>query len=386
MRTRIRRPLSAEERAELWTRWRQGESVAQIARELGRRKGHVHAVLGKCGGISPCERKRADRALTLAHREEISRGICAGLPMRQIAAAIGKAPSTLTREIKRNGGRETYRAVQADQAAWERARRPKVWLLERNPRLCRRVAQGLAQQWSPEQIAQRLAEDFPNDDSMRVSHETIYRSLFVQTRGVLKKELLQHLRSGRKLRHSRKASSRGQGRGQIVDAISIRERPAEAEDRAVPGHWEGDLISGKNNSHIATLVERQSRYVLLVKVSSKETAPVIKALSRKIKTLPKALRRSLTWDGGKEMAAHKDFTIATDVQVYICDPHSPWQRGSNENTNGLLRQYFPKGTDLSVHSQAHLDFVAKRLNGRPRETLKFRTPAEKLSETVASIG
>jgi IS30 family transposase len=248
------------------------------------------------------------------------------------------------------------------------------------------VAQGLRRQWSPEQISRRLVEDFQNDHSMRVSHETIYRTLFVQTRGALKKELLQHLRSGRKLRHSRKASTRGQGRGRIVDAVSIRERPAEVEDRAVPGHWEGDLISGKNNSHILTLVERQSRYVLLAKVPSKETKPVIKALSRKIRTLPKALRRSLTWDGGKEMANHKDFTIATDVQVYICDPHSPWQRGSNENTNGLLRQYFPKGTDLSVHSQAHLNFVASRLNGRPRETLKFRTPAEKLSEIVASIG
>ena len=386
MSARIRRPLRVEERAELWARWRRGETVTQIARELGRWKRHVRGVLEQRGGICPAERKRADRALTLAHREEISRGICAGCTAAHIAAAIGKSPSSVTREIKRNGGREAYRAVEAEGAAWKRACRPKACLLQRNWRVCRRVAQGLRQQWSPEQIARRLVEDFPSDHSMRVSHETIYRTLFVQTRGALKKELLQHLRSGRKLRHSRKASTKGQGRGQIVDALSIRERPAEVEDRAVPGHWEGDLISGKNNSHIATLVERHSRYVLLAKVPSKETAPVIKALSRKIKTLPKALRRSLTWDGGKEMANHKDFTIATDVQVYICDPHSPWQRGSNENTNGLLRQYFPRGTDLSVHTQAHLDFVAKRLNGRPRETLKFRTPAEKLSELVASTG
>lgn len=383
---RIRRRVCAVERAEIWSRWRGGETVAQIARELRRDPPHVRGLLRRGGGIYLPERKRADRTLTLAHREEISRGICAGCTAARIAGAIGKSTSTVTREIKRNGGRKAYRAVEADDAAWKRARRPKACVLQRNRRLCRRVAQGLRRQWSPEQISRRLVEDFQNDHSMRVSHETIYRTLFVQTRGALKKELLQHLRSGRKLRHSRKASTRGQGRGRIVDAVSIRERPAEVEDRAVPGHWEGDLISGKNNSHILTLVERQSRYVLLAKVPSKETKPVIKALSRKIRTLPKALRRSLTWDGGKEMANHKDFTIATDVQVYICDPHSPWQRGSNENTNGLLRQYFPKGTDLSVHSQAHLNFVASRLNGRPRETLNFRTPAEKLSEIVASIG
>lgn len=384
MSARVRRPLCAEERAEIWARWRQGENATQIARELGRWQNHVRVVLSEHGGISPPVRKRAERALSLGHREEISRGICAGCTASQIAARIGKATSTVTREIERNGGWQAYRAVQADQATWQRARRPKACKLQQHPRLCRHVAQGLKQRWSPQQIAQRLVEEFPNDHSMRVSHETIYRTLFVQTRGALKKELLQHLRTARKLRHSRKANNKGQGRGRIVDAISIRQRPAEIEDRAVPGHWEGDLISGKNNSHIATLVERQTRYVLLAKVPSKETAAVIKALSRKIKTLPKALRRSLTWDGGKEMANHKDFTIATDVKVYICDPHSPWQRGSNENTNGLLRQYFPKGTDLSVHSQAHLNFVAKQLNGRPRETLKFRTPAEKLSEIVAS--
>jgi IS30 family transposase len=282
MGSRIRRPLHAEERAELWARWRGGETVAQIARELGRWQWHVRGVLEKRGGISPAARRRAARALTLAHREEISRGICAGRGAAQIAVTIGKATSTVAREIKRNGGREAYRAVAADRAAWERACRPKGCVLQRNRRLCARVAQGLKQQWSPEQIARRLVEDFPNDHSMRVSHETIYRTLFVQTRGALKKELLQHLRSGRKLRHSRKASTKGQGRGQIVDAVSIRERPAAVEERAVPGHWEGDLISGKNNSHIATLVERQSRYVLLAKVPSKETAPVIKALSRKI--------------------------------------------------------------------------------------------------------
>ena len=377
------RRLSLGQRAELWRRWRAGESVREIARALGRTRCGLQHTLEKHGGYAPAVRKRAEVQLTLAQREEISRGISAALSARRIAARIGKDPSTVSREIKRNGGRCAYRAAPAEAATWRRARRPKRCLLQAHPRLCRYVARGLCRQWSPEQIAQRLEQHYPDNHSMRVSHETIYRSLFVQSRGVLKKELTQHLRSGRKLRHACGASNKGQGRGQVVDAISISERPAEAQDRAVPGHWEGDLLSGKANSHIATLVERHSRFVMLVKVPSKETAPVVKALIRKIKTLPGALRRSLTWDRGKEMANHKQFTVATNVQVYFCDPHSPWQRGSNENTNGLLRQYFPKGTDLSVHSQAHLDVIANRLNQRPRETLQFRTPAEKLSETVA---
>lgn len=380
-----RQRLATAEQVELWRRWQAGESVNAIARALSRWPSVVRRVLKKRGGYAAAERTRADDRLTLAQREEISRGISAQLPARRIAAQIGKAPSTVTREIRRNGGRCAYRAMPADAAAWQRARRPKRCLLQQHRGLCRYVAQGLRNQWSPEQIAQRVEQDHPNDHSMRVSHETIYRSLFVQARGVLRKELTQHLRSKRKLRHAQQASHKGQGRGQIVDAISISERPAEAQDRAVPGHWEGDLVSGKANSHIATLVERHSRFVMLVKVPSKESAAVVKALTRKIKTLPRALRRSLTWDRGKEMANHKQFTVATDVQVYFCDPRSPWQRGSNENTNGLLRQYFPKGTDLSVHSQAHLDVIAKRLNQRPRETLKFRTPAEKLSESVALI-
>jgi IS30 family transposase len=377
------RRLTPTQRGELWARWRAGESAGEIARALGRTRGGVRRTLERQGGYTPGVRRRTEVQLTLAQREEISRGISAELSARSIAAQIGKNHSTVSREIKRNGGRCAYRATPAEAATWRRARRPKRCLLQEHPRLCRYVARGLRQQWSPEQIAQRLEQHYPDDHSMRVSHETIYRTLFVQSRGVLRKELTEHLRSGRKLRHARGASNTGQGRGQIVDAISIRERPAEAHDRAVPGHWEGDLLSGKANSHIATLVERHSRFVMLVKVPSKQTAPVVKALTRKIKTLPGALRRSLTWDRGKEMANHKQFTVATDVQVYFCDPHSPWQRGSNENTNGLLRQYFPKGTDLSVHSQAHLDVIAKRLNQRPRETLQFRTPAEKLSETVA---
>lgn len=304
--------------------------------------------------------------------------------MRQIAARLGRAPSTISREIRRHGGRSKYRAVRADRRARQRARRPKCGKLAQHPRLRKAVIDGLMQNWSPKQIARRLPKQFPRAHSMRVSHETIYRSLFIQARGELKKQLLEHLRSGRALRRGRSASAKGRGHGQIVGAVSIRQRPAEVEDRAVPGHWEGDLLSGSNNSHIVTLVERHSRYLMLAKVPSRQSADVVKILSKKIGRLPAELRRSLTWDRGAEMANHQDFTIATDVQVYFCDPHSPWQRGSNENTNGLLRQYFPKGTDLSVHSQAHLDKVAIQMNGRPRETLDFDTPAERFNASVAS--
>lgn len=375
--------LSTAEHVKLWTQWREGRSAGEIARHLCRGRHAIQCVVERHGGTPPPERQRAGDRLTLSQREEISRGLSAGESARGIAGRIGKHHSTISREINRNGGRGAYRAAAAEQAAWQRALRPKSCLLRQRPRLCTYVVRALQRRWSPQQIAARLERQYRHDHSMRVSHETIYRTLFVQSRGALKKELTQYLRSGRKVRHARKASNKGQGRGKIVDAVSIRERPAEAQDRAVPGHWEGDLISGKANSHIATLAERHSRYVMLVKVPSKETVPVVEALSKKMKKLPVELRRSLTWDGGKEMASHKAFTIATDMQVYFCDPSSPWQRGSNENTNGLLRQYFPKGTDLSVYSQAQLNAVARELNQRPRETLDFLTPAEKLAETVA---
>jgi IS30 family transposase len=377
------RRLSTAEHAKLWTQWREGLSAGEIARQLCRGRNAIQCIVQHHGGSAPAERTRAADRLSLAQREEISRGISTGLSARDIGRSLGKHHSTISREIRRNGGRGTYRAATAERAAWHRALRPKSCLLRQRPRLCSYVVRGLERRWSPQQIAARLEREYRHNQSMRVSHETIYRTLFVQSRGALRKELTQYLRSGRKVRHVRKASNKGQGRGQIVDAVSIRERPAEADDRAVPGHWEGDLISGKGNSHIATLAERHSRYVMLVKVPSKETAPVVAALSKKMKKLPVELRRSLTWDGGKEMASHKAFTIATDIQVYFCDPKSPWQRGSNENTNGLLRQYFPKGTDLSVYSQAQLNAVARELNQRPRETLDFLTPAEKLAETVA---
>jgi len=378
--------LSAQEKAELWGRWKAGETVAAISRAMGRSDGTLLSTVRAQGGIAPRVRCRSRLALTLAEREEISRGLCAHQSIRQIARQLGRAPSSISREIARNTPLWwRYRAHTSDQRAWDRALRPKPCHLARYPQLACLVAQKLCLEWSPQQIAGWLAREFGDDKSMRVSHETIYKSLFIQARGVLKKQLTAHLRRGRTLRRGRGYANNGPGRGQICDAVSIRERPAQAEDRAVPGHWEGDLLVGSGHSHIATLVERKSRFVILVKVPSNDTRTVVTALTRRVRKLPKQLRRSLTWDRGKEMADHKDFSLATDVKVYFCDPHSPWQRGSNENTNGLLRQYFPKKTDLSGYSQAHLDRVALRLNQRPRETLGFQTPADKLSAFVASI-
>ena len=303
-----------------------------------------------------------------------------------MASSIGRSPSTISREIAHNGGRDQYRAAEADAKAWDKACRPKRCKLLQHPRLQRIVATKLGIEWSPEQISGWLKRTFPQDESLHVSHETIYRSLFIQARGVLKKELIRHLRSRRIMRRSKHASTAGQPRGQIVDGVSIRERPADIEDRAIPGHWEGDLITGSKNTHIATLVERHSRFTLLVKLNGKDTVSVVSALSKQVRKLPSALRRSLTWDRGMEMAQHKKFTVATDEQVYFCDPQSPWQRGTNENTNRLLRQYFPKGTDLSGYSQADLNKIALRLNQRPRKTLGFRTPADRLGACVALIG
>jgi IS30 family transposase len=322
----------------------------------------------------------------LAEREEISRGIVSGMSMRQIAAKMGRAPSTVSREIGRNGGRRVYRASAADFAAEDRSRRPKLCRLAVCNKLQQVVAEKLSLDWSPEQISGWLAVEYPTDKTMRVSHETIYRSLFIQARGVLKKELLGHLRSKRVMRRSANAKAGCQPRGQIVDGVSIRQRPANVEDRAIPGHWEGDLITGSKNTHIATLVERHSRYTMLVKVAGKDTASVTSALSKQVLELPSQLRKSLTWDRGMELAQHKEFTIATNVQVYFCDPQSPWQRGTNENTNRLLRQYFPKGAELSVYSQSDLDEIALRLNQRPRKTLGYQSPAEKFEDCVALTG
>jgi len=374
--------LSAREKLEVWNRWKAGQSLHEIGRAFGKEHSCIRSVLLPRGGIRPAARRRSRLALTLAEREDISRGIASGSSIREIARDLNRATSTVSREIIRHGGRPAYRAHDADRQAWVSALRPKKCLLAGNRKLRNMVASKLIQDWSPEQISGWLKSQYPNDESMRVCHETIYRSLFIQARGVLKKELMGYLRSKRRMRRSRHASVHGHGR--IIDAISIRERPAEAEDRAIPGHWEGDLLSGGNNSHMVTLVERHSRFLMLIKVPSKDTAIVVAALSKHVRKLPATLRRSLTWDRGLEMAKHKEFTVATNVQVYFCDPQSPWQRGTNENTNLLLRQYFPRGTDLSVHSQAHLDQVALRLNQRPRKTLGFQTPASKLQASVAS--
>jgi len=371
----------SHQRRELWERWKAGESVVEIAKALDRWPMAIYTRLREHGGIAPLVRRRCDRALSLEEREEISRALACGQSLRSVARALHRAPSTISREVRRHRGTGGYRACEADQRAWDRALRPKACKLAQNKRLQRVVAEKLQQQWSPEQISACLERQYAADETMRVSHETIYRTLFVQARGALKKELLGHLRSRRQMRSSKKP---GQGGGQISDAISIRERPAEAEDRAVPGHWEGDLLCGGKSTQIATLVERRSRYVMLVKLKNKDSEQVARALAKHVLQLPATLRRSLTWDRGSEMAAHKDFSVATDVKVYFCDPHSPWQRGSNENTNGLLRQYFPKGSDLSVFSQQQLDEVAHRLNTRPRMTLGWDNPSVTLNRAVAS--
>jgi IS30 family transposase len=378
-----RRGFSDFEKAEIWRGWKSGKTLRSIGRSLGWSDMHVRNLVSASGGFAPSPRWRSSRVLSRTEREEVSRGIAAGDSMRTIAAALERAPSTVSREIARHGGRDTYRGDAADRAAWTYARRPKPCRLATNRQLQRTVVKKLRLQWSPEQISGWLKEEYPDALDMQISHETIYRSLFIQARGVLKKELLGHLRTRRTLRRSRHATLRKQSRGQIVDAISISERPAEIEDRAIPGHWEGDLIAGIHHSYIATLVERNSRFVMLIKVDDKSSPAVVKALIKQVRHLPKELRRSLTWDRGLEMARHKEFSVATDVDVYFCDPRSPWQRGTNENTNRLLRQYLPKQSDLSEHSQAELNKIALRLNQRPRKTLNFRCPAEKLSEFVA---
>lgn len=374
--------FTSAQKVELWERWKQGQSISAISRALERRnKTGVQRIVALHGGIAPLQRRRASLALRLEEREEISREIAAGRSIRSIARLLGRSPSTICREIERNGGLRNYRATRADKLAWERALRPKRCRLACYGRLRWRVAQKLALEWSPQQIAGWLKRQYPDDPSMQISHEAIYRSLFIQSRGVLKKELMAHLRTHRQMRLAKGAKT-GRGHGQLVEMVSIRERPAEVEDRAVPGHWEGDLLTGANDTHIATLVERHTRFTMLVKLQKKDSATVVAALAHQIGKLPEELRRSLTWDQGKEMARHRDFTMATDVQVYFCDPRSPWQRGSNENTNGLLRQYLPRGTNFSLLSQGQLNAIAMRLNQRPRKTLDFETPAERLQAVL----
>ena len=386
MKQRPRIYYSDSQKALMWERWKQGWTLHEIGKLFDRAHSSIHQILAETGGIRPAQRSRSSTALTLAEREEISRSMVAGESIRSTATRLGRAPSTISREIQRNGGRNSYRANQADDAAWDRARRPKRCKLIENRALAHIVAGKLRMLWSPEQIAGWLKHTYPGDGSHHVSHETIYRSLFIQARGALKKELLAHLRRTRGMRRSRHYTQKTAIHGKIVDAISISERPASIEDRAVPGHWEGDLVFGSGNSQIATLVERQTRYVMLVKLDGKDSQTVVNALIKNARKLPQELYKSLTWDRGTEMHAHKRFTVATDIQVYFCDPQSPWQRGSNENTNGLLRQYMPKGMNLSGFSQTQLNAIARQLNQRPRKTLGFHTPAEMFSECVALTG
>ena len=386
MKQRPRIYYTEADKALMWDRWQAGESLHAIARLFDRHHPSIQGVLARTGGIRPPLRRRSRLALTMAEREEISRGLATGQSLRRIASELGRAPSTISREIRRNGGWRRYRASTADKAAWERAKRPKICKLAESRALARAVAAKLQLEWAPEQIAGWLKRSYPDNEAFQVSHETIYKSLFIQARGALKKELLQHLRKTRVMRRSRHKTLKGEGLGQISNTVSIRERPAEAEDRAVPGHWEGDLLCGSSNSQIATLVERHTRYVMLVRLKGKDTETVINALIKRAHTLPRELYKSLTWDRGSEMADHTRFSLATDIKVYFCDPQHPWQRGSNENTNGLLRQYFPKGMDLSNVHQNRLNAVARRLNERPRKTLGYYSPAEKFSECVASTG
>lgn len=384
MARRTRIYFTDKQKADIWDRWERGESMSSIGRLFERESSSIYPLLSRTGGIRPLERRRSRFALTLSDREEISRGLSIGDSLRSIARRLRRAPSTISREINRNGGINIYRAAVSDKAAWTRACRPKLCKLACNKTLTTTVSHKLQKKWSPQQIAGWLKRMYPKDVSKRVSHETIYRSLYVQARGVLKKELLAHLRATRTIRRSRHASLKRDGLGQIKDIVSISDRPASIEDRAVPGHWEGDLISGPKNSNIVTLVERHSRFVMLAKINSRDTKSVIAALIKQSRKLPNELYKSLTWDRGKELSDHKRFTLATNIDVYFCDPHSPWQRGTNENTNRLLRQYFPKGTDLSVHSQAKLNAVARALNERPRKTLDYETPAERFGKCVAT--
>jgi len=386
MKYRKRIYFTEEQKQQMWDLWQQGSSMTEIARLFDRGHTTVNGIIPRSGGVRPRRRTRSSRSLSLAEREEISRGIAAGRSLRAIALRLGRSPSTISRELARNGGPRSYRAHRANQAAWDRALRPKVCKLASHPALARQVARQLQKRWAPQQIAGWLKRRNPDDESRRVSHETIYKTLFIQARGVLKKELLAYLRRQRVIRYPRGHSHKGRKQGRIIDAVSIRERPPEVEDRAVPGHWEGDLIIGANKSQIATLVERSTRYVMLVRVDKISTETVNAALQKQIQKLPRELYKSLTWDRGTEMKGHKQFTLDTEIKVYFCDPKSPWQRGTNENTNGLLRQYFPKGMDLSNIHQNKLNAVARQLNERPRKTLGYYSPAEKLAECVASIG
>lgn len=382
MRALSKRSFTEDQQSTIWSLWSQGKSLSEIGRQLNKHAGSIFCFLQKYGGIKPVTPSRSKRALTLLEREEISRGLSASLSIRNIAKSLNRHPSTVSREINRNGGIAKYRAISADRQTWIRAKRPKKSKLQINIGLNDIITDKLSNKWSPEQISGYLKRTYPNDLTMHISHESIYKTLYIQSRGHLKKELLKHLRTQRVMRQSKQFNTKGNARGGIIDAVSIHDRPKDIDDRTLPGHWEGDLICGSNKSYIATLVERTSRFTVLVKLKGNDTASVVNAITNKIIEIPTQLKKSLTWDRGMELARHKQFTVDTEIKVYFCDPRSPWQRGTNENTNRLLRQYMPKKTDLSIHSQLDLDQIAKELNERPRKTLNFLSPADKLSEVL----
>jgi len=379
------RRLSGADHLEIQRRVSEGETFAAAAAAVGCSTKSIQRFMARTGGLKPKVRERSPWRLSVGEREELSRGLLSGDSLREIATRLGRAASTVSREVASNGPRDTYRAWRAEATAARRARRPKASKLAEHPRLRREVERRLLQHWSPQQIAARLVCDYPDDLGMRVSHETIYRSLFVQARGALRKELTAYLRTGRTQRCSHKRTEHS-GTGRLRNMIMISDRPPEASDRAIPGHWEGDLIVGKaGRSAIGTLVERSSRYVVLVHLPHSRTADDVRvALTRQLSRMPAELRRTLTWDQGKEMADHVQFTVDTNIAVFFCDPHSPWQRGSNENSNGLLRQYFPKNADLSTYTRADLTSVARELNSRPRQTLGWMKPCEVFRRAVAS--
>ncbi len=380
--------LSEATKDAIWELRAEGLSEAEIGRRIGFPRATVSRYVARFGGIRQRPQRRAARCLRLSEREEISRAIARGESARAIARALGRSHTTIAREVNRCGGRRAYRAHAAEREAWRRARRWRPTKLELCGELRRVVIERLEDDNSPEQIAGWLRLAYPDNEAMRLSHETIYRALYVQARGSLKRELTAHLRRGRQRRYARSQSSKRQGQGKIAEMVMISERPPEVEDRAVPGHWEGDLVMGNRQSPaaIATLVERSTRYCQLIALPDGPSAEAVAdALKQSITTLPAQLRRSLTWDQGSEMSEHRRFSVESGVDVYFCDPRSPWQRGSNENTNGLLRQYFPKGQSLAGITQERLDEVAAKLNRRPRKTLEFRTPAEKLTELIDGL-
>ena len=379
--------FSAEVRETIWDMREAGVPVKRIAKHLGRQNSSLRMFIADHGGTRPTARERSELRRSLEEREEISRGLAAGLSIRAIAAGLERSPSTICREVNANGGPRKYRALQADRGAQKRALRPKRAKLSHCRRLRGTVERKLEVLWSPQQISAWLAETYPDNPEMQVSHETIYQSLFVQSRGALRKELHTCLRTGRAMRRAKAYTKGGIGQGQVTNMVMISERPAEVEDRAVPGHWEGDLIFGKKMTAVGTLVERHSRYVMLLKLPNGHGSEAVrKAMTKRILTLPAQLGKSITWDQGKETAQHVQFTVDTGVQIYFCDPKSPWQRGSNENTNGLLRQYLPKSSDLSQCTQRELDAIARSLNTRPRQTLGWMTPSKAFADAVALTG